>query len=202
MDGTIHLVRHGEVQNPMGVIYGRLPGFNLSERGIRQAEAAADRLADRDVGLVWSSPLERAQETAVPIAARHGLEIVTDDRLIESHTTLEGIGRNLAALVRSPRLWWSFRNPWRPTWGESFAEIRVRVLAAIRDALAESDGRETIIVSHQTPVLVARQALTGINAPRRLRPPWLGGACTTGSVTTMVLHQGRLISASYHAPGV
>ncbi|HEU4480291.1 MAG TPA: histidine phosphatase family protein, partial [Actinomycetota bacterium] len=182
---------------PKGVIYGRLPGYHLSERGQRQADAAAERLRERDVGAIWVSPLERAQETAQAIARAHEpIEIVTDERLIESHTTLEGIGRSLRAFVGSPRHWWHLRNPLRPSWGESFSEIRVRMTAAIRDAVAAAAGREVVIVSHQTPVLVARFALA-----RRNVPPWLGlTPCGTGSVTTMVLEDGKVRSATYFAP--
>ncbi len=199
MGVTIHLVRHGEVENPKGVIYGRLPGYNLSERGQRQAEAAADRLADADVGALWASPLERAQETAQAIAARHpGLEIVTDERIIESATTVEGVGRDVMALLRSPKHWWHFRNPWGPSWGESFTDIRARMLDAIEDARRQAGGRELAIVSHQTPVLVARLALA-----RRRVPPWLAFTpCGTGSVTTLVLEEGKVLSAAYFAPPI
>ena len=193
---TIHLVRHGQVENPKGVIYGRLPGFHLSEVGRRQAEAAADRLAAADVGGVWASPLERAQETAQTIASRHGVSIVTDERLTESRTTLEGAAHNLGTFLRSPKSWFSFRNPWSPSWGESFADIRVRMLEAVRDAAATADGRDVVLVSHQTPVLVARLAL----AQRRV-PPWLAFTpCETGSVTSLELEGGRVLSASYFAP--
>ncbi len=189
----MHLVRHGEVANPTGVIYGRLPGYNLSERGRRQAEAAAERLANEDIGAVWASPLERAQETAGAIAARHGIEIATDDRLLESGSTLQGISRNVVGVLISPKRWWSLRNPMRPSWGESFGEIRARMLDVIEEALAAADGRDVVMVSHQTPVLVARLALAG----RRV-PPWLGRLpCETGSVTTMVVEGGRALSASY-----
>lgn len=194
---TIHLVRHGKVENPKGIIYGRLPGFNLSEVGIAQARAAAEHLAARDVGAVWASPLERAQETAEIIAGPHGLEIVTDERLVESDTTLEGIGRSLGAFLRSPRHWWRLRNPFLPSWGEPFSEIRKRMLAAIDDARRASGGREVVVVSHQTPVVVARLALAGRNAP-----PWIGLAgspCETGSVSTVVRDDGRLVSSSYFA---
>lgn len=199
MSVTVHLVRHGEVENPKGVIYGRLPGYHLSERGQRQAEAAADRLADADLGVLWASPLERAQETAQAIGSRHpGIEIVTDERIIESGTTVEGIGRSVTAFVRSPRHWWHFRNPWGPSWGESFADIRARMLAAIDDAVEQSGGREIAVVSHQTPVLVARLALA-----RRRVPPWLSFTpCGTGSVTTLVLDEGRVLEASYFAPPI
>jgi broad specificity phosphatase PhoE len=195
---TIHLVRHGEVENPKGVIYGRLPGYNLSERGKRQAQAAADRLADRDIGAIWASPLERAQETAEAIAARHEVEITTDERLIESDTTLEGVGKSVVAFLRSPKHWWALRNPWRPSWGETFVEIKLRMMAAVDDAVASSGGRELVIVSHQTPVLVARAALS-----QRRGPPWLGGApCTTGSITTLEMKGASVVGASYFAPSV
>ena len=193
---TVHLVRHGEVENPTGVIYGRLPGFHLSERGRRQAAAAADRLADGDVGVVVASPLERAQETAAEIASRHGIEVATDERLIESGTTLEGVGRSVMALARSPKHWWSLRNPLTPSWGESFASIRARMLEAVWDAVALAEGREIVLVSHQTPVLVARTSLA-----RRRVPPWVGlTPCGTGSVTTLVLEGDAVVTASYFAP--
>ncbi len=193
---AIHLVRHGEVENPKGVIYGRLPGYNLSERGKRQAHAAAQHLADRAVGAVWASPLERAQETAQPIAQRHEVEIITDERLIESASAFEGVGRTLWAIVKNPANWWRLRNPWRPSWGETFADIQRRMLAAIEDALVSVGDKELVVVSHQTPVIVARNALA-----RRRVPPWLGYAsCSTGSVTSLVLEDGKVLSASYFEP--
>ena len=199
MSQTVHLVRHGQVENPKGVIYGRLPGYNLSERGRKQAELAAERLAERDIGAIWASPLERAQETAAVIAERHpAVEIVTDDRIIESATAVEGVGRSLRAFLMSPKLWWTFRNPWGPSWGERFVDIKARMLEAINEAVDEAGGREVVIVSHQTPVLVARLALA-----RRRVPPWLAFTpCGTGSVTTMELQDGNVVSASYFAPPV
>ena len=194
---TVHLVRHGEVDNPTNVIYGRLPGFRLSERGRRQAQAASARLADANVTLVIASPMERAQETAAAIAAPHGIEVSTDDRLIESGTTLEGVGRTLKELLRSPGHWWSLRNPLSPSWGESFADIRRRTMASIMEAFDRTDG-EIVIVSHQTPVLVARLALA-----RRGVPPWLSFMpCGTGSVTTITLEDGKVVEASYFAASV
>ncbi|MDQ3957396.1 MAG: histidine phosphatase family protein [Actinomycetota bacterium] len=190
---TVHLVRHGEVENPKGVIYGRLPGYHLSERGQRQAAAAARRLKDADLAEVWASPLERAQETAAAIAEPHGLEIVTDDRLIESGNTFEGVGKTIFHLISNPAHWWRFRNPFKPSWGESFDEIRTRMMGAVTEALARADGREVVVVSHQTPVLVARLALA-----RRRVPPWFAFApCETGSVTSMRLENGTVLSAAY-----
>ena len=197
MSTTLHLVRHGEVENPRGVIYGRLPGYHLSERGKRQAQQSAEHLADTDLAALWASPLERAQETAQAIAEPHGLEIVTDDRLLESDSTLEGLSRDLLHFFRSPKQWWHFRNPMKPSWGESFGNIRARMLDAIREATEGADGRDVVIVSHKTPVLVARLTLT-----RRRTPPWMGlTPCETGSVTTLTIEaDGRVSSAAYFAP--
>ena len=193
---TIHLVRHGRVENPKGVIYGRLPGYHLSELGLEQARLAAERLAERDVGTIWASPLERAQETAAIIAAPHQLEIVTDDRLTESATTMEGATRTLLGILRNPLRWWHYRNPLRPSWGESFTEIRARMLEAVNAAVAAAGDKEAVIVSHQTPVLVARFGLGG----RRV-PPWAGlVACDTGSITTITLEGGRVRSTAYFSP--
>jgi broad specificity phosphatase PhoE len=193
---TIHLVRHGEVENPAGVIYGRLPGYHLSERGRAQVSATAQRLRDADVGAIRSSPLERAQETAAIIAEQHGIEVVTDDRLTESDTTFEGAARSLLKFLRTPRHWWGFRNPLRPSWGESFEEVGARMVAAVADAVAEAREREVVVVSHQTPVRVARLALA-----RRRVPPWLPlTRCSTGSVTTLVFRDGTVVAASYFEP--
>ena len=90
---TVHVMRHGEVYNPEGILYGRLPGYRLSEKGQAQAQAVADVLADHDIVLVVASPLQRAQETAAPIAARHHLSVETDADLIESLQLLRGPAR-------------------------------------------------------------------------------------------------------------
>jgi len=85
---TIHLLRHGEVQNPEGILYGRLPDYVLSERGQAMAQRVAGFLsATRKIDAVISSPLERAQQTAEPIAAAFDLEVQSDERLIEAHVT-------------------------------------------------------------------------------------------------------------------
>ena len=198
LSGTVHLVRHGEVENPKGVIYGRLPGYNLSERGRRQAASAARHLSQAPIGVVRSSPLERAQETATSIASHHELEVGIDDRLIESDTTFEGVGRTLWTFLTSPRHWWRLRNPWGPSWGESFVQIRERMLEGIADAADAAGDKEIVVVSHQTPILVVRLALA-----RRSLPPWLGRVpCQTGSVTTIVLEDGRVVDGSYFVPSI
>ena len=200
MRAVVHLVRHGKVENPKGVIYGRLPGYNLSELGREQAQAAAGHLAGRSISAVWASPLERAQETAQAIAEPHGIEIVTDDRLIESDTTLEGVGRSLRALAMSPKNWWSMRNPFAPSWGESYAQIKARMLEVIWEGVGAAGGGEIVFVAHQTPVQVAQLGLKGWH----YIPPWAPRVvpCSTGSIATMELDEQRLVSSSYWVPPV
>ncbi|MDQ6642230.1 MAG: histidine phosphatase family protein, partial [Actinomycetota bacterium] len=90
MRTVVHLLRHGEVHNPEGVLYGRMPGYLLSERGVRMAERVAERIGDRDITHLRASPLERAQQTAQPMAKATGLEVQTDERLVESGNVFEG----------------------------------------------------------------------------------------------------------------
>ena len=91
MATIVHLVRHGEVHNPDRILYGRLPGYRLSERGRNMAHATAVDLVDHDVVYLAASPLQRAQETARPFAEKLGLEVQTDERIIEAGNDLQGL---------------------------------------------------------------------------------------------------------------
>jgi broad specificity phosphatase PhoE len=193
----VNLVRHGEVYNPSGVLYGRLAGFHLSEAGRAQAQAVADALADRDIVAVISSPLRRAQETAAPIAARHNLTVDTDPDLIESANFFEGRRVGLGdGAWRDPRVWWQLRNPFTPSWGEPYAEIAARMTTAADKARARGAGHEVVCVSHQLPVWTLRLHLTGKRLwhdPRRRE-------CALGSVTTLVYDGDRLLDVEYSQP--
>src|SRR6201995_5017442 len=118
---VVHLLRHGEVENPRGVIYGRIPGFGLSEDGRMMAKAAADFLAERDVVAIFTSPLERARETAEPLSERFSLEPIVDERLIEPWNHFEGLvfGVGDGSLKRLEH-WWYLRNPFSPSSGERY----------------------------------------------------------------------------------
>lgn len=193
----VHLIRHGEVHNPDGILYGRLPGFRLSDTGRAQAVAAADLLAGRDIVAVIASPLQRAQETATPIAARHNLDIDTDHDLIESTNIFEG--RRVSpgdGAWRNPRFWWHLRNPFTPSWGEPYDQIATRMATAVDKARSRAAGREVVCVSHQLPVWTARQYLSGNRLwhdPRRRE-------CGVGSVTTLIYEGDRLVGVDYQVP--
>lgn len=193
----VHVVRHGEVDNPDGILYGRLPSFRLSDTGQAQARAVGDFLADRDIVAVVASPLQRAQETAAPIAAAHGLAIDTDPDLIESANIFEGhkVGPGDGAW-REPRFWWQLRNPFRPSWGEPYTEIAARMAAAAHRARDRARGHEVVCVSHQLPVWTLRLHMTGQRLwhdPRRRE-------CGLASVTTLVYDGDRLTGVEYSEP--
>ena len=177
----IHLVRHGEVFNPDGVLYGRIPGFHLSELGASMAAAAADHLAGRQLAALYSSPLQRAQESAAPWASAFGLEIRTEDRLIEPTNRFEGGTLEFGpSLLRHPHTWPWIVNPFKPSWGEPFASVAARMIAAIDDASAGADGGEVVMVSHQMPIVMVQRAVAGKKLwhdPRQRR-------CSLSSITS------------------
>ncbi len=194
---VVHLVRHGQVANPDHILYGRLPGFHLSESGRLMAKAAADFLAGRDVTVLRSSPLERALESAEPIAAEFGLPVVVDDRLIEAANHFEGLRFGVGdGALRQPRYWLYLRNPFRPSWGEPYAEIAARMLAAVWDAGAAAGGHEAVCVSHQLPIWVTRCSVTD----RRLWHDPRRRQCALGSVTSLTLAGDQVMGVAYHEP--
>lgn len=198
---TVHLLRHGEVHNPAGVLYGRLPGFSLSDLGVAQAKLAAEYLAIRPIGHLVSSPLERARQTARPLADALGLPIEVDERLIEAANHLEGKPvAGGAGLFRDPSLFRFYYNPIRPSWGEPYAHIATRVLAAARVAAgaarAIGPDAEAVCVSHQLPIVCARRRAEGkrlFHDPRRRR-------CALASVTSFTFDGDAITAIDYAEP--
>jgi broad specificity phosphatase PhoE len=194
---TVHLVRHGEVDNPAGVLYGRLPGFVLSKAGEEMALQARDALKGRDVTVVRSSPLERAVQTAAPIAVEFGVTPTTDERLIESANYFEGKTFGVGdGSLRNPAVWRMLWNPFRPSWGEPYVEIAERVRAAIAAARDAAAGHEAVLVSHQLPIEIVRRSLEGgrlWHRPDRRR-------CALASVTSFRYDGDRLVGIDYQEP--
>jgi broad specificity phosphatase PhoE len=196
---VVHLLRHGEVYNPERVLYGRLPGYRLSDLGVAQAKVAAELLAQRPVGRLVSSPMERAQQTAAPLAAATGLEVHTDHRLIEADNYLQG--RRVAGgkgLFTDLANWRYFANPFRPSWGEPYAQIAARVLAAVHSARMriEGTGTEAVLVSHQLPIVAARRRAEGLplyHDPRRRQ-------CSLASVTSITFDGEVIVRIDYAEP--
>jgi broad specificity phosphatase PhoE len=194
---VVHLLRHGEVHNPEGILYGRLPGYRLSERGQRQALTVAEAVAGHDIAYVVASPLERAQETAAPIAGAHRLDVHTDGRLIEAANDFEGHRVSVGdGALRQPQHWPKLRNPFRPSWGEPYLEIAYRMLGAVYRARAAADGHEALCVSHQLPIWTLRRFLEA-------KPLWHDPRkrqCSLASLTSLVFEGEELVGIQYSEP--
>jgi broad specificity phosphatase PhoE len=194
---VVHFLRHGEVHNPEGILYGRLPGYRLSDNGERQAKLVAEFLAGREITHVVASPLQRAQQTASPLAATFRVDLVTDERLIESENRFEGLKVSVGdGALRSPRHWPKLWNPVRPSWGEPYLRIAHRMFAAAQRARATAAGGEAVCVSHQLPIWTLRRFVEGKplwHDPRRRE-------CSLASVTSLVFRDEELVRVAYVEP--
>ena len=195
---TVHLLRHGEVHNPQGVLYGRRDGFHLSDLGRQMAQRIAETIGERDIVHIRTSPLERARETGAPLAAVRGLTPVVDPRLIESSNKLEGVNFSAGArtFLRHPGLLRHMYNPLQPSWGEPYDEIAARMVAAVHDARDAAAGHEAVVVSHQLPIWTTRLFLekrSYLHHPRARQ-------CTLCSLTSVVFDDDRMVQVRYSEP--
>jgi broad specificity phosphatase PhoE len=193
---ALHLVRHGEVHNPAGVVYERLPEFRLSERGAAMAAMTAQWLADKPVTRLIASPLLRTQQSAQPIADVFGLPIEPDERVIEAWNTFAGQAVR-ESVRRHPQQLLRFRNPLKPTWGEPFTAVRDRMRPVVLEALRDGDpDHDVVIVSHQLPIWMVHRSVEGAplaHDPRRRR-------CALSSVTSFAIRDGRVVEIGYEDP--
>lgn len=198
MSSSVHVIRHGEVENPNKILYGRQPGWRLSKRGEEMAEVIGDWSKSINLGALHVSPLQRAQETAAPISRAHSIPIVTDDRLIEAENVFEGKSFEFGSgVLKHPSSWRHLYNPWKPSWGEPYEEQISRMLAAIFDAQKAAEGKDAIVVSHQLPIWILRSAIEG----RRLLHDPRKRECTLASVTSVHFDEdGMITGTSYSEP--
>jgi len=197
MRTVVHLLRHGEVHNPTGVLYGRMSGYHLSDLGQEMAQRVADTVADRDIIRVISSPLERAQETAAPVAKALAVDITTDPRVIEATNVFEGKSFGVGdGVLKKPAAWRHLWNPVRPSWGEPYKQLVTRMMAAVYDARDAAVGHEALIVSHQLPIWTTRLHVENrsfLHDPRRRQ-------CTLCSLTSLTFDDDVLTTVSYSEP--
>ena len=198
MSSTVHVLRHGEVENPNKILYGRQPGWYLSARGQEMAATLGEWSKSIDLGALHVSPLQRAQETAAPIAAAHKIAITTDERLIEAANIFEGKSFELGSgILKHPSSWRHLYNPWKPSWGEPYVEQINRMLAAVFAAKDAANGKDAICVSHQLPIWILRSAIENqrlLHDPRKRE-------CTLASVTSIHFDSDGVISGtSYSEP--
>ena len=194
---TVHLVRHGEVFNPEKLLYGRLPGYRLSHLGEQMAERVGDVMSKRDVTHIVASPLERAQQTATPLAQRLNQRIHTDDDLIEADNVFEGKRVSVGdGVLKQPSAWRHLYNPFRPSWGEPYVEVAARMRLAVIKARDAARGHEAVLVSHQLPIWIAR-----LDAERRrfVHDP-RSRQCALASVTSLTFDDNELTIITYTEP--
>jgi len=194
---VVHLLRHGKVHNPTEVLYGRLPGFRLAASGRAMAHGVAVALDGSDITYLVASSLQRAQETAAPLARQFDLAITTDDRVIEAANVFEGVRVPFTAqTLGRPENWAKLRNPLRPSWGEPFIQIARRMLAAVYSAVQAADGHEAVIVSHQLPIVTIRRFLDG----QRLWHDPRTRTCSVASLTSLTFVDGVYSGSRYSEP--
>jgi broad specificity phosphatase PhoE len=194
----IHLVRHGEVHNPGGVLYGRLPHFHLSENGKKMAEAAAKALASAGVkpAKLVVSPLLRTQQSAEPFAKTFSLKPDLDERVIEPYNIFEGRKVTAKTVLLRPHLVYHLRNPMQPSWGESYVSVVERMMDAMRDAAESVSTGHVVFVTHQLPIWMVHRHLAGARLahnPSKRR-------CSLSSITTFEYVDGKFHEVSYQEP--
>jgi broad specificity phosphatase PhoE len=197
MKTVVHLLRHGEVHNPQGILYGRRSGYLLSDLGHQMAQRIGETVKGRVFTLVRSSPLERAQQTAAPAAKALGLPIETDERVIESSNVFEGqpFGQGKGVL-RKPGTWKYLWNPFKPSWGEPYDDIVRRMMSAVHDARRDAEGHEALLVSHQLPIWITRlhvEKRSFLHDPRKRQ-------CTLCSLTSLEFDGEDLVRLVYSEP--
>ncbi len=196
---TVHLMRHGEVDNPTGIIYGRMSGFGLTPLGHEMAERVAETFIfeGRDIGQVTASPLLRAQQSALPTAEAYDLPVSTDPRLLEATSAFQGVNvnRNRWDLAH-PRNWHLYGKPLQPSWGEPYAQILSRMRAAISEAIDQAWGKEALLVSHQLPIVTVQRFIQG----KSLAHNPLNRECSLASLTSLLFEDHTLVGWSYAEP--
>jgi broad specificity phosphatase PhoE len=180
------------------VLYEQLPNFHLSDKGKLMAIAAAEELKSQKapVKALFASPLVRAQESAQPFEKLFKLEPQTDQRLIEPTNAFRGRKMGAKNLALKPHLWWHFRNPARPSWGEPYVSIVARMNEAMVAAAESVTGGDVVLVTHQLPIWITHLSLSGeklAHDPRKRR-------CSLSSITTFEYLDGKFSEVNYSEP--
>jgi broad specificity phosphatase PhoE len=194
----IHLVRHGEVDNPNGVLYGRLPNFALTALGRQMAEASAQELASTGANYtkLISSPLIRTLQSARPISEALKLSVATESLIIEPTNIFEGKKVGLATVMANPAYLLKLYNPLQPSWGEPYKQIVARMTEALRRSWDETASGEVVMVSHQLPIWALHLAVSG-------KPLWhdpRSRRCDLSSITSFEFKNNKLVEVDYRDP--
>lgn len=196
----LHFVRHGEVFNPQGVLYERIPGFHLSDLGHEMAAAAAAQLAseNRQIVKLLASPLQRTQESAAPLAKTFGLDIEHEPRVIEPWNKFAGHKMGGGSVLKKPSLALHLYNPQKPSWGEPYKEVAQRMTDAALHAWDSVDAGDVVFVSHQLPIWMLYRSSQGLALPHDPR----SRRCSLSSITSFEVVDGKLVELDYREPGL
>ena len=194
---VVHLVRHGEVYNPDKILYGRLPGWHLSERGQRQAAATASSFEGHDIRYFACSPLQRTQETSRPFTEVIGTKPNLDEDLLEAGNTFEGLHiKGIDSALWNPKYWPRLRRPSVPSWGEPYEEIADRMFHAIERAREAAEGAEAVLVTHQLCIIAAQRRARYL----KLAHNPATRQCNLASVTSLIFVGDTIVDVRYSAP--
>lgn len=195
----LHFVRHGEVFNPQKVLYGRLPGFGLSDLGRQMAKAAAQTLMDQGVSVekLLVSPLQRTKESAEPWQELFGLAATEEERIIEPWNQFEGYPMGYRSLLRKPGLAVKLYNPMKPSWGEPFTQVHGRMQEAALHHAADASS-DVVFVSHQLPIEMLYRSASGLALPHNPRQR----RTSLSSITSFEVRDGKLVEVNYQEPGM
>lgn len=193
----VHLVRHGEVHNPERILYGRLPGYRLSERGRTQAQTTAASFDGHDVTALYCSPLQRTRETSEPFTAITGLEPTPHEGLLEAGNRFEGLRvKSWRSQLWNPVRWPLLVRPGEPSWGEPYEQIADRMMQAIAEIRDRARGHEAIAVTHQLPIVCVQRRVQGV--PLAHNPALR--QCNLASVTSLVFWGEDIADMYYSEP--
>jgi probable phosphoglycerate mutase len=195
---TVLLVRHGQTPTTGKVLPGRAKGLHLADTGLRQAEIAAQRIGElKKIDAVYSSPLERAKETAAPIAKACGLKTQVDRGLFECDFG-EWTGAELKTLMKLPEWQTVQRAPstFRFPGGESFVEMQTRMVTTLDKLRARHPGGTIVCVSHADTIkaAVAHALGTHIDLFQRI-------VISPASVSAVVWHSGGPVVLAVNSTG-
>jgi probable phosphoglycerate mutase len=192
------LVRHGQTPTTGKLLPGRAPGLHLADIGVDQAKKAADRIAElKTIDAIYASPLERARETAAPIAAARGMKVQIDKGLLECDFG-DWTGAELKNLMKLPEWNTVQRAPstFRFPNGESFTEMQTRMVSAVDRLRAKHQGGTIVCVSHADPIkaLVAHAMGTHIDLFQRI-------VISTCSITAIAYGMGAPVVLTVNSTG-
>jgi probable phosphoglycerate mutase len=192
------LVRHGQTPTTGKLLPGRAPGLHLADIGVEQAKKAAERISElKTVDAIYASPLERARETAAPIAAARGMKVQIDKGLLECEFG-DWTGAELKNLMKLPEWNTVQRAPstFRFPNGESFTEMQTRMVSAVDRLRAKHQGGTIVCVSHADPIkaLVAHAMGTHIDLFQRI-------VISTCSITAIAYGMGAPVVLTVNSTG-